>query len=180
MDQSDPSKRVFVVGAGVSRTCNIPVARDLLGELAWFLKKRQRKIYRELQDLLSYLYPSYKEKYRNYPNIEDFLGLVEMAQRFNTEDYINSRYWSVSRLEKFEDGLKRGLSTFLWELSQDLSEPLTDFVRDIVAAGDTIICFNWDLTLEHAFICQSIRYSYIYPSNGGSRPCLLKPHGSID
>jgi len=31
-------------------------------------------------DLLSYLYPAFDEDLRNYPNIEDFLNLLEMAK----------------------------------------------------------------------------------------------------
>jgi len=42
----------------------------------------------QVHKLLKYLYPGFDERLRNYPNIEDFLNLVEMAKRFNTEEYI--------------------------------------------------------------------------------------------
>lgn len=179
---SGSKRRVFVVGAGVSRSCNIPIARELLGELAGFLRRREKGIYDELQGLLNYLYPGFREKYRNYPNIEDFFGLVDMAQRFNTGQYVNSNLWSDQRLKRFEDDLKLGLSRFLWGLLARFgpSDSVRNFVHDVVSPGDAIITFNWDLTLEQAFVSQSVRYSYIYSRNAESRPCLLKPHGSID
>jgi hypothetical protein len=50
--------------------------------------------------LLHYLYPNFDRQLRNYPNIEDFLNLIEMAKLFNSEEYIASQLWSVGRLDE--------------------------------------------------------------------------------
>lgn len=50
--------------------------------------------------LLEYSYPSFNVALQNYPNIEDFLNLLEIAKTFNSEEYIRSSIWSPNELEK--------------------------------------------------------------------------------
>jgi hypothetical protein len=37
---------------------------------------------------------------KNYPNIEDFLNLLEMAKQFNTEEFVRSEPFSETRIEE--------------------------------------------------------------------------------
>ena len=64
---------------------------------------------KRIDDLLSYLYPGFIPDLKNYPNIEDFLNLLEMAQSFNSEEFIQSSLWSRERLSMVKDAtLKAG------------------------------------------------------------------------
>lgn len=53
---------------------------------------------------------------------------------------------------------------------------LKKFVVNIVREGDTIITFNWDVTLENVMDNSDLGFWY----EPGSNVLLLKPHGSID
>jgi hypothetical protein len=58
-----------------------------------------------------------------------------------------------------------------------------DFVRENLREGDTIITFNWDLTLERALeeFPGDPGFLYTYSrSREEKRFSLIKPHGSID
>jgi hypothetical protein len=75
-----------VIGAGVSASCGIAVANQLLREAVMKMETTDLAKTDRIHDLLRYLYPGFDERLRNYPNIEDFLNLLEMAKRFNSEE----------------------------------------------------------------------------------------------
>ncbi len=135
--------------------------------------------------LLRYLYPSFDERLRNYPNIEDFLNLLEMAKRFNSEEFITSSLWSVGRLEEVERHTLQAVTDYIWDRMSDKGKQqgIRDFVSENLHEGDTIITFNWDLSIERAL--EDYRgdpgFLYTYPRDRREkRFTLLKPHGSID
>jgi hypothetical protein len=64
------------------------------------LAKRHSEVAAKVHELLSYLYPGFDEDLANYPNVEDFLNLVEMAKEFHTEAYIESKRWSQKKSYK--------------------------------------------------------------------------------
>jgi len=77
-------RRVYILGAGASASCGIALAKDILGESITRLDTKDASNSKRVTDLLSYLYPAFNEELRNYPNIEDFLNLLEMAKSFNS------------------------------------------------------------------------------------------------
>ena len=86
--------------------------------------------------LLRYLYPSFDENIRNYPNIEDFLNLVEMAKQFNTEEYIESTLWPKRRLEEVIDITIRAVVDYIWSLMGNDQHVIHEFVRKNLRPGD--------------------------------------------
>jgi hypothetical protein len=68
-----------------------------------------------IHNLLRYLYPNFDERLRNYPNIEDFLNLLEMAKRFNSEEFIASSLWSVTRLNEVEKHTLQAVTDYIWD-----------------------------------------------------------------
>jgi hypothetical protein len=98
MAKKDERLRVVILGAGVSASCGIPVAKDILRESMIMLAQADMNATKEVHSLLNYLYPDFHKAYRNYPNIEDFLNLVEMAQTFNSEEFIESDLWPRHRI----------------------------------------------------------------------------------
>src|SRR5712692_4790147 len=108
--------RVFIVGAGVSASCGIPVAKEIFRAAMRQLAKKDRSQTDFVHKLLRYLYPSFEETLQNYPNIEDFLNFVEMAKKFNTEDFIVSSLWSDPKLQKVTDITLRAVIDHIWSL----------------------------------------------------------------
>jgi SIR2-like domain len=179
------SRRVFIIGAGVSASCGIAVAKDILRESLVRLDHRDSAKANTVHKLLKYLYPSFQQKLLNYPNIEDFLNLTEMARRFNSEEFIKSNLWSEPKIEGVQRTTLKAVTDYIWDLMQQKHalQVIKDFVRDHVRPGDTIITFNWDLTLERAIWDdpQSLSFWYSYPDTSDEDSVvLLKPHGSID
>ena len=138
-----------------------------------------------IHELLRYLYPNFVEHLRNYPNIEDFLNLLEMAKRFNSEEFIASTLWSVPRLDEVKGITLRAVTDYIWDRMADMGrqQRIRDFVRENLREGDTIITFNWDLTMERALEDYPGDPGFVYTYSREREEkqfALLKPHGSID
>jgi hypothetical protein len=176
-------RRVFILGAGASASCGIAVARDILREAMQRLSKRDAKLAKKVHDLLHFLYPGFSEELANYPNVEDFMNLVEIAKEFHTEDYIESRRWPVARLQEASDIAVRAITEYIWGFmaDDDRRRTLSALVHELVRPGDVIISFNWDFMIDLALedIDENTSPRYSYSSDRGSI-VLLKPHGSID
>lgn len=176
---------MFIIGAGVSASCGIAVAKDILRESIVRLDQRDSAKAGTVHKLLKYLYPSFQEQLLNYPNIEDFLNLNEMARRFNSEEFMKSNLWSGPKIEAVQRTTLKAVTDYIWDLMQQKHalQIIKDFVRDHVRRGDTIITFNWDLTIERAIWddIQGLSFWYSYPDTPDEDGVvLLKPHGSID
>jgi hypothetical protein len=176
-----PKRRVFIIGAGVSASCGIAVASGILRESVLQLAGRDSAKAEKIHKLLRYLYPGFVQNLRNYPNIEDFLNLLEMAKLFNSEEFIGSKLWSNQRLEEVEALTIEAVTQYIWGAMQDKDKlhGLIDFAREVLRDGDVIVTFNWDLTIERALGNMS-DISYSYSRDGQDGVTLLKPHGSID
>lgn len=178
-------KRVFIFGAGVSASCGIAVARDILREAIASLAQRDSQQAERVHKLLKYLYPGFQRPALNYPNIEDFLNLLEMAKRFNSEEFIKSKLWPETKLEQVEHVTLKAVTDYIWERMQQKHglEAMQTFMRNVVRPRDTFITFNWDLIIERTLWDDSdgLAFWYSYPPDA-SEPSvsLLKPHGSID
>jgi len=178
---------VIILGAGVSASCGIPVAKDILRESMIALARVDAESAREVHRLLSYLYPDFVKKYRNYPNIENFLNLIEMAHEFNSEGFIESSLWPRPRIKAMKEIVLDAVTNYVWGFFDGAQPPPSSSHLDIffnrhVPAGTVIITFNWDLTVERALAqghATPITYQYsTYHSE--DRLTLLKPHDSID
>src|SRR5713226_6396866 len=123
--------RVFVLGAGVSASCGVAVAKDIFRESMLRLAKGNKPNARIVHNLLKYLYPSFQEELQNYPNIEDFLNLLEMARLFNSESYIKSSLWPDERLEEVKDITLKSVTDYIWDLMDDKDglQTMRNFVR---------------------------------------------------
>lgn len=177
--------RVFIIGAGVSASCGIAVANQILRESVMKLEQVHSSQADRIHKLLRYLYPNFERGLRNYPNVEDFLNLLEMARRFNTEEFIASRLWSKPTLDEVKTLTLKAITDYIWDLMADKKKQqlLHDFTRTQLRKGDTIVTFNWDLTIERALeeYPGDPGFLYTYSSKGKENSfSLLKPHGSID
>ena len=178
--------RVFILGAGVSASAGIAVARDILRtSVVQLAESSDSGKADRVHKLLTYLYPGFEEELRNYPNIEDFLNLLEMAQKFNTEEFIASKAWSERRLEEIKQITIKAVTEYIWERmrKKDSQRTVDEFVRLAMKPPDTIITFNWDLIIERSLenYPKNPTFEYSYSRKRKSKVfSLLKPHGSID
>lgn len=178
-------RRVFILGAGASASCGIAVAKDILREAVVRLGQRDAAKKKRIDDLVSYLYPAFISDLRNYPNIEDFLNLLEMAQSFNSEEFIQSSLWSWERLEAVKKAAMRAVTDYLWERIEkgDRLDPMKAFAARCLKLADTVVTFNWDVTLERGLWEREdeFRMPYTYRrKRRGKFIAILKPHGSVD
>jgi hypothetical protein len=118
--------RVFIMGAGVSASCGIAVANEILREAVMQMESPDWVKTDQIHKLLRYLYPNFDTSIRNYPNIEDFLNLLEMAKKFNSEEFITSNVWSRTRLEAVKHFTLKAVTDYIWDR----------MVRFVVAARD--------------------------------------------
>ena len=180
-----PRLRVFILGAGVSAACGIPVAKDIFrATMLWSLATSGSDA-AEVHKILRYLYPGFDAKLKNYPNIEDFLNLLEMAKTFNSEEFIRSEPYSESRIKRVERVVLKAVTEFLWESmqSKDKLKPLHRFVEKEISPGDVVITFNWDVGFEQSLYMhrKDPSFHYFYSRDLDQKQVfLLKPHGSID
>jgi hypothetical protein len=125
MRRKRKSTHVFVLGAGVSASCGIPVAQNILQKAMDRLADHDRPAWDKIHRLLDYLYPSFRVALRNYPNIEDFMNLIEMAQQFNSEEYIQSSLWPAGELKNVQRNVLQTVTDYIWAQMKDCSlDPL--------------------------------------------------------
>jgi len=147
------------------------------------LAKRNAAKVKRVHDLMHYLYPGFDEDLSNYPNVEDFLNLLEMTKTFHTGAFIESKSWSGAKLQEIMDITLHAITEYIWDFMADEERrrALANFVHNLVRPGDVIISFNWDFMIDLA--CEddprNFSLAYTYRSSGDS-VILLKPHGSID
>src|SRR5215472_2392956 len=136
--------RVFIIGAGVSASCGIAVANQILREAVMKMESSDSAKTDRMHKLLQYLYPNFDIRLRNYPNIEDFLNLLEMAKKFNSEEFITSNVWSKPKLEEVKLLTLKAVTDYIWERMADSGKQrvVYEFVRQNLREGDTIITFN--------------------------------------
>ncbi len=180
-----PQRRVFLFGAGVSACCGIAVARTLLRECLSDLQQEDAAKVGVVHDLLIYLYPGFDPELKNYPNIEDFLNLLQMAKTFNSEEFIESSLWPVPKLELAESIVLKAVTDYLWHKTMAVSSIsiLDRFMWEYLRYTDTVITFNWDITLENALTRRPGDFDIFYRYRRDRQRkhiSLLKPHGSID
>lgn len=179
------NRRVYILGAGASASCGIAVSADILAESITRLSDKDANRKKLVHSLLSYLYPSFKEALKNYPNIEDFLNLLEMAKSFNSEEFIESNLWPKPKLDSVRDVTLKAVTDYLWERigKADALNPMRAFATKYLKYSDTVVTFNWDVTLERGLWDREddFRMPYTYRrSRTGKFIAILKPHGSID
>ena len=179
------TSRVFIFGAGVSASCGIAVTKDLLRECIKKLTARDGGEGKEIHRLLRYFYKSFDPKLRNYPNIEDFLNLLEVAKIFNEDAFQQSDYWSPRKLDEAEGSLIKAICRYIWaaQRKEQNLRKLKQFVKENLRPLDVVITFNWDLTVELTLQRNGSGSIYSYSGSSeddGDRILLLKPHGSVN
>ena len=73
--------RVFVLGAGASKSCRLPLTNELLPGVLPAIDDPATRT--GLEDFIRYLYPHFRSAWRNYPNLEELLSLIDTYLEFS-------------------------------------------------------------------------------------------------
>jgi len=167
--------RVFVLGAGVSQSAGLPLAAHMLSAVAESTLSQPERA--ELDEFLEYLMPTFQKQFANYPDVEEFLTLLEMAESYAQFERVKLAF-PRRRLSKLRRTFLLGLARYLWRGHKAVTgdHPIALLAKSL-RRGDTVITFNYDLTVDWAL--QDSDHTWEYKP-GPDDITLLKPHGSID
>lgn len=170
-------RRVFVLGAGASKACGLPLTNEILPRI--IPKIAERSIRKRLRDFISYLYPYFNKKWGNYPNLEELLGQFDIYLKFSDKVKTKHRF-PIDEIENLRDELLRAICIFLTSHPDERipKSRIDDLAADLRPA-DIVISFNWDLTLERSLTKRDPSATWSYVQDDGSIT-ILKPHGSVN
>jgi hypothetical protein len=178
MNDKKRARRVFVLGAGASKACGLPLASELLAHVFQNDDLRYRN---RLIEFIQYVYPRFDARWGNYPNIEEFLSLVEVVLTFN-EKVKSKHKFETPEIRKLRDDLLKAIAALLYRdgaAARVKGSPIFHFAEQL-NRSDAVITFNWDLLLERALVELKIDWRYDRNEKDQRKLTLLKPHGSID
>ncbi len=154
----------------------LPLAADLLAAVAEDQFKGTELD--ELQRFLEYLMPTFEKDIANYPDIEEFLTLLDVAESYSC--FATGRLlFPRRRLSKLRRVFLAKLARFLWRAHKNMPDdhPVA-FLAKYLEPGDKVITFNYDLTVKYAIQKHtSMNYTYEHPVQK-DEILILKPHGS--
>jgi len=170
-------ERLYVIGAGASFTSGLPTLKTLTRDLCESLVGEERAI------LLAAILESFGKPLRPNDSLdfEELLNRLEPRALFCLED--TGLGGQDSFRQKAYRLALRALREFVREkciLVADQETPYDRLVRSL-KDGSTIVSFNWDVLLEHAFYRAKRAFSYLPGKNSpAGSSIILKPHGSIN
>lgn len=174
--------RVFVLGAGVSKSYGGPLTNQLLTESMDRVRNRGGyiRIARRIDDVLAYAFPVYNPCQGIYPNIEEVLSMLDVWKEFNSSIQKEPMY-SDFAIEEVDRWILRLVTEQLIPLSNNIRKdsPITKFAKRL-KKSDVIITFNWDLGIEKALDLVDRDWEYFWDPKSRGPVTLLKVHGSID
>ena len=177
MTKKDHSaNRVFLMGAGASKACGLPLTNELLPTVLPSLKTKSLR--KRVTEFAKYLYPYFKSSWGNYPNLEELLSLMDVYVEFSSK-IKSSHKFEPDEVEQLKNDLLGAITASLSDLTEKINIERTQFFHlgKILRPGDAVVTFNWDLLVEKAL--TEIGQDWNYELKEGAIS-LLKPHGSID
>ena len=184
-------KRIFVLGAGVSVSSGYPPVKVLLKEVLEFGQRTGKDI-GKIIEVIKVLFPNFNPKFGNFPNIEDFLGLLDTMQAMSlSSEQMRGKKWAPIKLRRRPLYFSEEISEIKEELLRLISEyfflntrpvkPFLEFSKRLTR-GDVIVTFNWDLLLERSLYELNKSYWYFWRRSKDLQDVIpiLKPHGSIN
>ncbi len=156
----------YVVGAGASRHAGYPLSAELGRDLlAWSLKSKQRDAVKTAQSLCG--------RFGNEWDLGYIATELEKAKEYNL------LYWLQSRTCDYFSQIQR--------IAQPAPPLYERLASEQILAGDTVITFNYDASLERALkrssrweIGDGYNFSVGRDLPGNSQVKVLKPHGSVN
>lgn len=179
--------RCFVLGAGFSKACGLPLARELTKLVfakayGWFKDGGFGSETRErYMRFLRHLYPQLNFG-RNWPDFEDLITVLDEWAEWQKAYEGRDRSDEVPTAGHLKKTLLKSVEELLCERAaaapREGWELIERFVRDRYRDGDSIISFNWDTLIEVA--CHNQGIPVHYKQSGSPGLSVAKPHGSLN
>ncbi len=188
----EETNRVFILGAGFSKSAGMPLASELIPLL---LDRVGIRDYPELQDWIKDIsvristlrsgLGGNSETPLNVEELFDFakhdIELMRMYHQSQTGESPSSAWLDASKsvetwLEYFEEDL---LDILLRSQKNSDCTKLTSFV-DALRHGDCILTFNYDTLLEQTLQHRNKGWNHGFANEANNGIPILKLHGSID
>ncbi|MBZ5574743.1 MAG: SIR2 family protein [Acidobacteriia bacterium] len=203
MVRLDSTKTVFILGAGTSVHCHVPMMKDFLDEAYRLRRYTDFSLDKDAFDLvfeaITALNAVYAKSQLELRNIESVFAAFEMAALFGTLGTL-----PAGRICQLVPKLKKVILETI-ELKQffrpvpahpqiapslldDLApseeyDRFASLVKNLTSSGHevAVLTFNYDLGLDFAFQKRQIEYQNALEGSGHSaRTTLLKLHGSLN
>lgn len=193
--------RCFILGAGFSKCCGLPLARELTpnvskliatpieleaGEPHRFMQPGDFG-YPHLQNHLKAirtLFPDHAcdlEMETSWPDFEQLITSLDEAARYQSAyEKITGRQttnWADDTKWRVMSGLEELLSQTTKAITPAGLKQIQEFVVGLDVAHDAVISFNWDVIIEIACDDLGILVRYRDDQQGLK---LIKPHGSLN
>ncbi len=196
------NSRCLILGAGFSRTCGLPLARELT-PIVWRAMAREDPTdrsanatirqpgafgYERLEtDLkaIRTLFPNCAcdpERAETWPDFEELVTALDESHRYQR----SFERLMGTRADDWAGHAKHWLMHHLQERLSELTDaalaaglgPITQFVKCVNTESDSIISFNWDVLLEIA--ADELGTPVRYRDDLGPGLRIAKPHGSLN
>lgn len=179
--------RCFVLGAGFSRACELPLARELTRLVfekayGWVdqgdFGRETRDAYRKF---LGHLYPSLDFE-SHWPDFEDLITVLDEWTQWQKHYEGRDRSGEAPSAGHLKGVLLKSVEELICyrasEAHAETASLIERFVRQRADKGDWIISFNWDTLIEIACKKQNIQVHYKASNDPGLH--VAKPHGSLN
>ena len=177
-------KRCYVLGAGFSKDCGLPLASELTENVFKHVYPKnffQPTIRDAYLGYLRYLYPDCDLE-NKWPDFEDLITVLDECEQYRVDYEGTANACDPPNPQHFKARLLKGLCKLLCRkisaCSLDQMELIKCFIRQVMEDGSTIVSFNWDLLLEIA--CKKLGISVSYDGKISEGIQIAKPHGSLN
>jgi hypothetical protein len=197
------SSRCFILGAGFSKCCDLPLASELT-PIVWRSLARKDPLDRSGSPALCQPsdigYPSLEADLRwiqrlfpdcecdperddSWPDFEQLITALDDASKFQvayerTTNCQRTQNWAEHARHELMYHMQRRLSELTEDAPRSGLDLIRDFIRGVDSDRDAVISFNWDVLLEIA--ADEIGVAVHYRSDLGPGLRLAKPHGSLN
>jgi hypothetical protein len=167
-------RRVFLLGAGASKSWGLPLTNELFPLALTGVPKRQDR--QLIRNFIRYQYPHFHRHWKNYPPFEEFLSLVEVYLDF--ADVIKREHrFSSKEVTRIRKELLQAIPAVLHGAREGAAHSRVRKFAAVLQPGDAVITFNWDLLVEEALYGLNKNWEYRLRDDAIT---MLKPHGSLD
>ena len=176
-------KKCYILGAGFSKACDLPLASELTALVFDHLhndavRELNPQLIEDRRIFIRSLYPCFDLKTK-WPDFEDLITLLN-----EWDDYRRVCEGGDTFVSHLKNGLVKHLGIFLCERTKATQlagklEIVKRFLKKVRDEKCNIVSFNWDLLLEISARELDIKINYQKRADDGEIP-VSKPHGSLN
>jgi hypothetical protein len=196
------ARRCFILGAGFSKCCGLPLAGEL-APIVWRAVARRHPMDRSPDaalvapddveypalatglEAIKLLFPDRAcdpDRADTWPDFEELITALDETRRYQ-ESFERIRgtkvhNWAAEPKRRLMRGLQERLSELTDAAGDSGLEPIARFLQSLDLGTDCVISFNWDVLLEIAADELGLAVHYRDGQAVGLR--LAKPHGSLN